>query len=229
MAAHMDRIKLLVLGDSGVGKSTFVNSLVSQSPCYNCSSTIGASIEVLPYTYSGQHGHSRDVFLEFWDVGGSSGNKHSRGIFYSNVNGLILVHDLSNRKSFTNLQFWLKEVLNAGRQEMTGVSISGAKERNSTHFEENIIRFPILVLGLKEGQTSQDQSYKTTSHIGLTDDTEVFFVDMNCFQESQLLTTSNKWNALSSYFEKVIENRFYPSGRNFTQENEYWRGRKKVF
>lgn len=34
--------------------------------------------------------------------------------------GLIVVHDLANRKSFLNLQKWVTEVLNAGRQELTG-------------------------------------------------------------------------------------------------------------
>ena len=64
----MDRIKLVVVGDSGVGKSSFINGIINQTPHYHPHSTIGCTTEVLAYSYSGRHGHQRDVFLEFWEV-----------------------------------------------------------------------------------------------------------------------------------------------------------------
>ena len=36
-----------------------------------------------------------------------------RFIFYNNVNGIILVHDLTNSKSLQNLSKWLNDVLNS--------------------------------------------------------------------------------------------------------------------
>jgi len=230
MAAHMDRIKLVVVGDSGVGKSSLINGIVKQVPHYHPHSTIGCSVEVLEFSYTGHQGHHRDVFLEFWEVGGAQGHRDSRSIFYSNPNGLILVHDLNNRKSFLNLKKWLQEVMNSGRQELTGVSVRGSKEKYDYNLTSvtNVGTIPILVVGTKGDQTQSEQTNNRSAfHIGLAEDSDIFFCEMNSFIQGQLTPTSNKWNILNSFFEKVIENRFYPGGRNLTQESDYWRGRKR--
>ena len=127
----MDRFKLLVVGDCGVGKTSFVHGVIHQSPILNPSSTIGCNVEVLAYN-SASSGRDRDVFLEFWDVGGSSGHRNSRSIFYSGIDGLIVVHDLSNRKSFLNLQKWVREALNPTPQEFTGITVSASSSSGST-------------------------------------------------------------------------------------------------
>ena len=51
------------------------------------------------------------MFVEFWDIGGSQRYEATRRVFYGDVDGLVLVHDLSNRKSHDNLQYWLGDVL----------------------------------------------------------------------------------------------------------------------
>lgn len=51
-------------------------------------------------------------FIELWDIGGSISHKNTRGVFYNPVHGVILVHDLTNRKSHENLQRWIFEILN---------------------------------------------------------------------------------------------------------------------
>ena len=50
-------------------------------------------------------------FSELFDVGGSHGHRNSRHVFYNNYQGIILVHDLSNRKSEQNLERWLREIV----------------------------------------------------------------------------------------------------------------------
>jgi len=225
----MDHIKLVVVGDSGVGKSSFVNGIINQAPIPHPHSTIGCNVEVLSYPYSTRHSPDRDVFLEFWEVGGAQGHRHSRSIFYSNLNALILVHDLSNRKSFLNLKKWLREVMNSGKQELTGVSIRGPKEINDFHLTSNPGSIPILVVGTKEDEGLDEQSNNRSAfHIGLTEDCDVFFLEINTMAPSQLLATSNKWNVLNSFFEKAIENRFCLERKNVNQEyGDHWRGRKR--
>ena len=48
--------------------------------------------------------------LELLDVGGSQSHQNSRHVFYNNFHGIVLVHDLTNRKSQLNLEKWLAEV-----------------------------------------------------------------------------------------------------------------------
>ena len=231
MAAHMDRLKLVVVGDSGVGKSSFISGIVNQSPLNHPSSTIGCSVEVLEYSYTGHHGQHREVFLEFWEIGGAQGHRDSRSIFYTNPNGLILVHDLTNRKSFLNLKKWVEEATSGGKEELTGVSIRGSKEKydyNIASAATNVRSIPILVVGTKEDQGQRVQTNNRSAfHIGLADDSDVFFCEINSSLQSQLASSSPKWNVLNSFFQKVVTNRFYPSGKSSVQESDNWRGRKR--
>ncbi|KAL6063753.1 Rab-like protein 3, variant 2 [Balamuthia mandrillaris] len=60
------------------------------------------------------HEHRRrQYFIELWDVGGAKKYAKARTIFFNAPNGLILVHDLTNRKSFENLSGWIKQVIGA--------------------------------------------------------------------------------------------------------------------
>jgi GTPase SAR1 family protein len=49
--------------------------------------------------------------IEFWDVGGHRNYQDARSVFYNNINGIILVHDLSNKKSLLHLKNWLDELV----------------------------------------------------------------------------------------------------------------------
>ena len=94
----------------------------------NPSYTIGCSVEVRLHDYN-KVTSSPTYFIEFWDVGGTFGHEKGRSIFYNSINGdlccfvnywiimsvlcagIIAVHDLTNRKSHTNLRKWLSEAL----------------------------------------------------------------------------------------------------------------------
>lgn len=51
--------------------------------------------------------------MEFVDVGGRSKHPNSRRVFYDQIHGLALVHDLSNGRSYQNLSKWYNEALSA--------------------------------------------------------------------------------------------------------------------
>ena len=52
--------------------------------------------------------HTSDMpyFVELWDVTGSARFTGCRDVFYQDVNGALLFHDLTNRRSRQNLQMW---------------------------------------------------------------------------------------------------------------------------
>lgn len=93
--------KILVLGDSGVGKSSLIHLICHNSVLQSPQWTIGCSIEIK------LHG---DYFLQFWDIGGSRGHKLARSFLYQDYHGIMLVFDATNNKSRTNLEEWLLEV-----------------------------------------------------------------------------------------------------------------------
>ncbi|XP_063592602.1 rab-like protein 3 [Penaeus indicus] len=114
MANHanaINKVKILVVGDSGVGKSSLVHLICHGQALSNSSWTIGCSVEVRVHEYREGTPSQRPYFVELWDVGGSNSHKNARHVFYNPVHGIILVHDLTNRKSQLNLRRWLSEVL----------------------------------------------------------------------------------------------------------------------
>lgn len=231
----MDRIKLLVLGDSGVGKSSLVSAVVSGSALYNPSSTIGCNVEVMPFKYSphgaGSH-QQRDVFLEFWEIGGSAAHKNSRSIFYAGANGIILVHDLLNRKSYLNLKLWLREAVFGSQQESGGISIRVDKEKSQVEsdsgYDVNSTNIPIAIIGTKEDQNSGEKYHRNERTLGLPEGFDITFCQCSCVDTARFLSSASKWQEFEFFLNKVIENRFYPGGRSLTQESENWRSRKKV-
>jgi Rab-like protein 3 len=74
--------------------------------------TIGCNIEVKLHEYKEDTQQQKTFFVEFFDIGGSLSHKLARNVFYQQVNGIILVHDLTNRKSLENLKSWLVEIMN---------------------------------------------------------------------------------------------------------------------
>merc|ERR1719424_1944800 len=53
----------------------------------------------------------KQYFVEFWDIGGHPKYKVSRDVFYSQINGLIIMFDLVNSKSYHNMRKWIREIV----------------------------------------------------------------------------------------------------------------------
>ena len=133
--------RLLVLGDSGVGKSALIVSLASSvrsassssssslsasfpgfspvalstcSPGSSLSWTIGCCPQTLLLTLPPPS--ASPVFIELFDVGGHRKYSSSRLFFYRGVDGVLLLFDLSNRKSYRNLSRWIHEMQTANAQ-----------------------------------------------------------------------------------------------------------------
>jgi Rab-like protein 3 len=116
----IDKVRILVCGDSSVGKSSFVSLIANNEVASNLQATIGVQIEIKLFDYESKN-HQKTFFIEFFDVGSSMNHKNARSVFYQQINGIILVHDLTNRKSQENLKYWLLEILNKeGKDTMKG-------------------------------------------------------------------------------------------------------------
>jgi len=110
----MDKVKILVIGEPATGKSAFVQTLCGTSTSVR-SWTVGASVEVFVHSYCAGTPQEKDYFVELFDIGGSRSYRCARSIFYNNVDGVILIHDLTNKKTSESLRSWLLEVLHTSQ------------------------------------------------------------------------------------------------------------------
>ncbi|KAJ7945324.1 Ras-related small GTP-binding family protein [Quillaja saponaria] len=116
------QVRVLVVGDSGVGKTSLVHLIVKGSSVARAPQTVGCTVGVKHTTYgnSGSSSSSlksdsdRDFFVELWDISGHDRYKDCRSLFYSQINGIIFVHDLSQRRTKASLQKWASEIAASG-------------------------------------------------------------------------------------------------------------------
>lgn len=125
MSANLDKTsaKILVLGDSGVGKSSLIYLICHASVLSSAQWTIGCSIDVKLFD---------NCFLEFWDIGGSRSHKIARSFLYQDYHGIMLVFDATNKKSRLNLDEWLTEVTQRDSASVPTITI-GTKSDQLTY------------------------------------------------------------------------------------------------
>ncbi|KAJ9159886.1 hypothetical protein P3X46_025340 [Hevea brasiliensis] len=97
--------KILLIGDSGVGKSSILLSFISNS-VHDLSPTIGVDFKIKMVNVGGKR-----LKLTIWDTAGQERFGTLIGSYYRGAHGIILVYDVTRRETFTNLSdMWAKEV-----------------------------------------------------------------------------------------------------------------------
>ncbi|KAG8199556.1 hypothetical protein JTE90_009397 [Oedothorax gibbosus] len=209
--ASIEKVKILVVGDSGVGKSSLVHLIAHSEAIANPSWTIGCSVEVKLHECKEGTPFQKTFFIEMWDVGGSTGHMNSRSIFYNSFNGVILVHDLTNRKSKQNLRKWLAEVLS---KDNPGKKCNGWYSYDSEQFVDNQI--PVLVIGTKQDLVMEvypPGRTKRTASIAEECGADEIYVD--CRHTRSFAPGSSNAVKLSRYFDKVIEKKYQSLGTGY--------------
>ncbi|PKU79802.1 ras-related protein RABC1 [Dendrobium catenatum] len=97
--------KLLLIGDSGVGKSSLLLSFTSNT-FDDLSPTIGVDFKVKMVTIGG-----KKLKLALWDTAGQERFRTLTNAYYRGAHGIIMVYDVTRRDTFTNLSdIWAKEI-----------------------------------------------------------------------------------------------------------------------
>lgn len=115
--------KVVLLGDSGVGKSS-----IAQRYCKNFFSeshdvTIGGAY--LQQTVSLTDG--TQVKLHIWDTGGSERFRSMVSLYYRDAAAAIICYDIGDDKSFQSVHFWINEMLNNNDREDFVMALAGNK------------------------------------------------------------------------------------------------------
>ncbi|XP_047330860.1 ras-related protein RABC2a-like [Impatiens glandulifera] len=97
--------KILLIGDSAVGKSSLLVSFVSSS-IENLAPTIGVDFKIKHLNVGG-----KKLKLTIWDTAGQERFRTLTSSYYRGAHGIIMVYDVTRRETFTNLSdIWAKEV-----------------------------------------------------------------------------------------------------------------------
>ena len=101
------RVKLVLLGDSGVGKSCIVLRFVRGQFDANSKVTVGAAF--LSQTVSLPDA-STTVKFEIWDTAGQERYASLAPLYYRGASAAAVVYDITSPESFQRAKFWVKEL-----------------------------------------------------------------------------------------------------------------------
>ncbi|XP_051944075.1 ras-related protein Rab-18-B-like isoform X2 [Hippocampus zosterae] len=98
-------LKLLIIGESGVGKSSLLLRFTEDTFDPDQSATIGVDFKVKTLAIDGNKAK-----LAIWDTAGQERFRTLTPSYYRGAQGVILVYDVTKRDTFTKLENWLNEL-----------------------------------------------------------------------------------------------------------------------
>ncbi|XP_031483245.1 ras-related protein RABE1c [Nymphaea colorata] len=98
-------IKLLLIGDSGVGKSCLLLRFSDDSFTTSFITTIGIDFKIRNIELDGKR-----IKLQIWDTAGQERFRTITTAYYRGAMGILLVYDVTDESSFNNIRNWIRNI-----------------------------------------------------------------------------------------------------------------------
>lgn len=143
-------VKLVLLGEAAVGKSSLVLRFVSNDFQENKEPTIGAAFLTQKCTIG-----ERTIKYEIWDTAGQERFASLAPMYYRNAQAAIVVYDITKPASFIKARHWVKELHEQANRDIT-IALVGNKldlvEDDSAENGETLRK-----VSVEEGQSLADE------------------------------------------------------------------------
>jgi Ras-related protein Rab-11A len=119
-------IKLILIGDSGVGKTNLLTRFVSDEFNHDSRTTIGVDFRTKTIQWN-----DRIVKVQIWDTAGQERYRSVTSTYYRGVMGALVVYDITSAQSFQSISKWLRE-LRSNSDERLVIMLIGNKVDEET-------------------------------------------------------------------------------------------------
>ena len=100
--------KVVVIGESGVGKTSIIQRFKENTFTYSTKVSTGANYYRKEIIFEDEN---KSINFEVWDTAGTERYRSLAKVFYKNAPVCVLVYDITKKKSFEELKnFWVKEI-----------------------------------------------------------------------------------------------------------------------
>ncbi|KAL0488468.1 Ras-related protein Rab [Acrasis kona] len=110
--------KVVVIGDSGVGKSNLITRFTQGKFSKDSKPTIGVEFGAKTIEHEGI-----TIKGQIWDTAGQERFRAISAAYYRGANGALIVYDITNQETFNNLNKWFKEIENQGENGCLNVLV----------------------------------------------------------------------------------------------------------
>jgi small GTP-binding protein len=105
--SEIESFKVVLVGESGVGKTSIITQFIDQTFQEDQQSTTGGTFS----TKSVKCGNNKTLKFEIWDTAGQERYRSLTKMFYKDANAAILVYDITRKDSFEQLKlYWAEQI-----------------------------------------------------------------------------------------------------------------------
>lgn len=115
--------KVVLIGDSGVGKSNIMSRYLKDEFSIETKTTVGVEFGAKKIELSGSN-----IKAQIWDTAGQERYKSITNAYYKGSRGALLVYDITRRDSFLNVDRWISELRTNGDPDVTIILIGNKSD-----------------------------------------------------------------------------------------------------
>ena len=149
------KLKLVLLGDSGVGKTNLISRYISNNFDENTRATIGVEFFCKNFRIN----KKRTIKVEIWDTAGQERYKAITSVYYKGAKGAFIVYDITSRKTFENIDKWIGEIKERTTDDVKLIIIGNKTDLNNERevkSEEALIKYQDMDIPLIETSALED-------------------------------------------------------------------------
>ncbi len=112
--AEVPRMKVVFIGDGGVGKTTFIKRHLTGEFSARYIATMGVEVTPLPFNTN-----KGPVILNIWDCAGQEKFAGHRTGYYDGAQAFVVMFDVTSKTSYANAEIWVREATEYCRSKGT--------------------------------------------------------------------------------------------------------------
>ena len=161
MEEEIDSIKVVLVGETGVGKTSIITQFVDENFQKDQQSTTGGTFSIK----TGLCDNGKKLKFEIWDTAGQEKYRALTKLFYKDVNAAVMVYDITRKQTFEELKNYWTEQIKDNSLSNTFIAIAANKsdlvDKEEVNEEEardyaKSIDAIFLSTSAKNAQTVQD-------------------------------------------------------------------------
>lgn len=99
------KFKLMIIGESTIGKTSFISRYTSNTFKLEYLSTVGIDFQIKNLKLKG-----KSIRLQIWDTAGQERYRNITKNYFQASNGFVIAYDITNMRSFECVANWIKEI-----------------------------------------------------------------------------------------------------------------------
>ena len=106
--------KVVLIGDSGVGKSNILSRYLKNEFSFDSKATVGVEFGSKKFELNGYK-----IKAQIWDTAGQERYKSITNAYYKGAKGALLVYDITRKETFDSVDRWIPDLRASGDEQVT--------------------------------------------------------------------------------------------------------------